>query len=113
MVNRSARPGVEVRNVRVAHPHPKCVTVVLPSSGHSSLSGRSLSWLTTEVDETVRIDDGDTIRCPDCGMTRVVFSIEEEVAFPIHCIKCDEGIFIVGADHNSVMPRLVIDHATV
>ena len=46
-------------------------------------------------------------------MTRVVFSIEEEVTVPIHCIKCDEGIFIVGADHSSVMPRLVIDHATV
>jgi hypothetical protein len=65
------------------------------------------------VDETARIDDGDTIRCPDCGMARVVFTIEEEVTVPIHCIKCDEGIFIVGADHNSVVPRLVIDHAAV
>ena len=89
------------------------MTVALPSSGHSSLSVRTPEWLNTEVDETVRIDDGDTIRCPDCGMTRVVFTIEEEVTVPIHCIKCDEGIFIVGADHSSVMPRLVIHHATV
>ena len=65
------------------------------------------------VNETVWIDNGDTIRCPDCGMNRVVFTISEEVTVPVHCIKCDEGIFIVGAGHNAVMPRLVIDHATV
>jgi ribosomal protein S27E len=65
------------------------------------------------VNETVWIDDGDTIRCPDCGMSRVVFTIAEEVTVPVHCIKCDEGIFIVGAGHNAVMPRLVIEHATV
>jgi ribosomal protein S27E len=65
------------------------------------------------VNETVWIDDGDRIRCPKCGMTRVVFTISEEVTIPVHCIKCDEGIFIVGAGHNAVMPRLVIDHATV
>ena len=47
-------------------------------------------------------------------MPRVVFTISEEVVtLPVHCIKCDEGIFIVGAGHTTVMPRLVIDHATV
>jgi ribosomal protein S27E len=66
------------------------------------------------VDERVWISDGDVVRCPDCGMPRVVFTISEEVVtLPVHCIKCDEGIFIVGAGHTTVMPRLVIDHATV
>jgi hypothetical protein len=55
------------------------------------------------------ISDGDVVWCPACTRARFVFTIE--AAAPIHCIKCDEGIYIVGVDHATVPPRLVIDHS--
>ena len=61
--------------------------------------------------DPVRISQGDLFSCPHCGRVREVFTIDAMSA--IHCIKCDEGIYIVGVDHATVRPRLVIDHAPV
>ena len=59
----------------------------------------------------VRIAEGDWFSCPGCRRVREVFTIEATSS--IHCIKCDEGIYIVGVDFATVRPRLVIDHAPV
>jgi hypothetical protein len=61
--------------------------------------------------DSVRITQGDLFSCPRCHRVREVFTIE--ATSPIHCIKCDEGIYIVGVDQTTVHPRLVIDHAPV
>jgi hypothetical protein len=59
--------------------------------------------------DSVRITQGDRFSCPRCRRVREVFTVDG--AHPIHCIKCDEGIYIVGVDQATVQPRLVIDHA--
>jgi hypothetical protein len=61
--------------------------------------------------DSVRIAQGDSFSCPRCHRVREVFTIE--AGSLIHCIKCDEGIYIVGVDQTTVHPRLVIDHAPV
>jgi hypothetical protein len=56
----------------------------------------------------VPVEEGDCICCERCGRTRIVKNYVWKM--PVQVIVCDEGIHVVGIEHERVLQHTIVDY---